>query len=629
MHLLRRRIDELIETSPRFRLLARALAESKHVSTLRGVPHRDQYARIGDMHLQPQVQSRAAAASEAAFREQQQEFAKKLYGLVGQYQRLHVRNVAMRAPSTPDEVARAGGNPSRQRERQKRHALWSRSRVNTKASEIRDLFRENYLQAYRRGIGTTVSLAHETPALISPEEARWLESAVRHEMRYFNRLLLQVRGNRSPAGFKHRVDRYTATLEAFFRAGQVAGQHPNTVIHWVMDPRLENCPDCLELSRKGPFTKDSLPTTPKAGATRCVIDPSAPVWTARGLVPISQVVVGDQVWTHRGRLRPVMATPRSTAGPGRESAVVGGVSFTADHRVFTWDGWRTLSEIAHVGLRMIHPQHVDSLLELFGPDAFGPAHSPVPSLRECLSNLWEDEGSESTGVRQLWEASESQAAVGSGWFDYSRGSEGETYSLERSDGGQLLLEEDGWPKVREVLGGRQAEDHLSVSVGMDGASWGDTVLGYGASQERGLHGRSIGESGVVESPSSHLSARFSRDSHLVSAYCSWSVSSSIGELCSLWKRVSSRYSPTIEWCSTTREVLLTGVCRTGTTLYDLTVFEDESFIVGDGVIAQNCLDRCGCHLEYEKLDQATFERLRDASKSGMGNLRSFRRQRGA
>lgn len=268
--LIRRRIEELIDTNPRFALLSRALAESKHFSTLRDLKHRDQYARIGDMHLPSAVHRRAAAQSEEAFRAQQKDFEHELYKLMGEYQRLHARYVAMKSPSTPDEVAASADHPHRRRERQKRNALWSRSRVHTKAGEIRGLFRKHYEMAYRRGIGTSISLGHENPALVSQEEARWLESAVRHEATYFNRLLDQVRNGKSPAAYRKRIKRYATTLESVFRSGQVAGQHPHTVIHWVVDTALENCPDCLALAKKGPFTKESLPTTPKAGATRCL-----------------------------------------------------------------------------------------------------------------------------------------------------------------------------------------------------------------------------------------------------------------------------------------------------------------------------------------------------------------------
>jgi len=256
-YLLSARLSALIRESPRLRGVLVQLCESKHVGSFRGrLQHRDLYARIGKTHFDQGYMERVTGQAKVGFRALQKDFARNLKNQVRDYSRLSQKYRAAQARVLSGETNR--GRP-----------LGHRSRLHAKTVEMRSVFRDAYERAYRLGLSSTFGAGHTSQALLSPEESRWLESAVRHEARYFNRFLDQVGRGSSPAMFSKRIDMYAKTLESIFRAGQTKGQHPHVEIHWRVNPELENCPACLKLAAGGPYTKDTLPTTPRAGATPC------------------------------------------------------------------------------------------------------------------------------------------------------------------------------------------------------------------------------------------------------------------------------------------------------------------------------------------------------------------------
>ena len=110
----------------------------------------------------------------------------------------------------------------------------------------------------------------ELDPFLRKEENRWVNSAVIHEMRFLNRLLIEIDSGRSVDSLKGRINMYGNTVKSAYHAGVVAGAHPDVIIEWRVNKLAENCGDCLNLEKYGPYTKDNLPSTPKAGATRCL-----------------------------------------------------------------------------------------------------------------------------------------------------------------------------------------------------------------------------------------------------------------------------------------------------------------------------------------------------------------------
>lgn len=102
-----------------------------------------------------------------------------------------------------------------------------------------------------------------------PNDKKYLEGVVRDETKHLTKMLRQVREHGDRRRWAGRVRAYANALRATFQAGRVLATPPNTVIHWIgkLDDRM--CAGCRKLVANSPYTVDSLPTTPGAGATPC------------------------------------------------------------------------------------------------------------------------------------------------------------------------------------------------------------------------------------------------------------------------------------------------------------------------------------------------------------------------
>ncbi len=181
---------------------------------------------------------------------------------------------------------------------------------------VRHLLREGYKEAFRLGFES--SGAMDFHARISSEDERWIASASRAEMRHFNKLLRQIvatHQRRVPATEKiveivmptswlrkkltgeatkkvkkkvkipakpaqlttnseryirRRMTAYADTLKHAYYAGRVKGTPKGMVIDWISPLDRHTCKGCRYMSEHSPWTRDSLPTTPRAGDTRCL-----------------------------------------------------------------------------------------------------------------------------------------------------------------------------------------------------------------------------------------------------------------------------------------------------------------------------------------------------------------------
>jgi hypothetical protein len=135
--------------------------------------------------------------------------------------------------------------------------------------ELEGILRDTYKQAYATGIKSHGFTRYGSPAHLSDEEQRWVNSAVRDELKYLRGLMRDVEEGTPVQSLIHRVRMYGDTLNSVYKTGQVVALPIYTVIHWDVDPIAKHCQDCLTLQRYGPYTKSSLPTTPGAGHTAC------------------------------------------------------------------------------------------------------------------------------------------------------------------------------------------------------------------------------------------------------------------------------------------------------------------------------------------------------------------------
>jgi hypothetical protein len=129
-------------------------------------------------------------------------------------------------------------------------------------------FKETIQRAFKLGM-KSVGLVTPTGQLydLDRNENKWIASYFREEFGYFKKFLRQAR-SQSDKQLKHRVGLYAAAIRSVYESARVLTVGPNVLITWVLQSDAP-CPDCKLLARHNPYPPDLLPTTPKAGQTRC------------------------------------------------------------------------------------------------------------------------------------------------------------------------------------------------------------------------------------------------------------------------------------------------------------------------------------------------------------------------
>jgi hypothetical protein len=231
--------------------------ESKHVATHRGVPHRQDYLDLHYdryTHKQTDKEEKRTRAAVLA--------AAGIASLIGISKQKMLQQFYMAEKYL--KLSKTAKTPF---ERQK--ALRQFESV---IQLIKAGLRQSYTKSYRMGVSSSgVGGQFRTRGFMSPEEARWVESAFKHEMRYLNQLVNDVKAGKSVPTLANRIGLYAKALAAAYNSGQVMATNRDTLIHWRLsqDPEVQHCDDCLYLAGLSPFVRDTLPTVPKAGICRC------------------------------------------------------------------------------------------------------------------------------------------------------------------------------------------------------------------------------------------------------------------------------------------------------------------------------------------------------------------------
>lgn len=154
-----------------------------------------------------------------------------------------------------------------------------------KAPELRVLakvafdkaYRDAYLLGLRASGVTQLDMARHTavssPAM-DPHDAEWLKSSLAHERRYWNDFVKSLFNRSIDAQWRRftpeqRVDFYVSTLSHAYEVARVVGHPQHSIFYWVLHP-AEHCDACIWLSERSPFTRETLPTVPRAGGTPCL-----------------------------------------------------------------------------------------------------------------------------------------------------------------------------------------------------------------------------------------------------------------------------------------------------------------------------------------------------------------------
>jgi len=141
------------------------------------------------------------------------------------------------------------------------------------SDEFKSILRDAYYKAYELGLKSTGASAFLTAGgskLLSTKDRKWVDGAFRQEMGYLNRFLIDIKLNRNPGRWQHRVGMYVASVGSIYYAGRVSATPPNHALFWIAKIDHRICKHCQYMATHSPYTKYNIPVTPASGYTQCL-----------------------------------------------------------------------------------------------------------------------------------------------------------------------------------------------------------------------------------------------------------------------------------------------------------------------------------------------------------------------
>lgn len=132
---------------------------------------------------------------------------------------------------------------------------------------VRHLLREAYQEAFQLGFKS--SGAEDVRAGVATFDKEWVATAARQELTFLNKLLREIQEGTYKGALERRLRAYSESLQNVFYSGRVMGTPAGHIIDWVGPHDRHTCNGCNFLIEHSPYTKITLPTTPRAGDTRC------------------------------------------------------------------------------------------------------------------------------------------------------------------------------------------------------------------------------------------------------------------------------------------------------------------------------------------------------------------------
>jgi hypothetical protein len=142
------------------------------------------------------------------------------------------------------------------------------------ARSLHEILTRTYFEIF--AIGARAAGNPKVPAGwddLTRQESDWIHGALQTEFQYLDKLVKGLVTNKdrwSVPYMRKRLRAYAQTAKAMFEAGRVAGLSPLNIIEWEARSDRGTCRECLLLRDFGPYLRHTLPTTPKAGHTRCL-----------------------------------------------------------------------------------------------------------------------------------------------------------------------------------------------------------------------------------------------------------------------------------------------------------------------------------------------------------------------
>jgi hypothetical protein len=407
-------------------------------------------------------------------------------------------------------------------------------------------------------------------------------------------------GNLSPAQMQARINLYSAAARQQFEAA---------------------------LSEAKGLDASALPAQPGDGTTqcRCIVSPWSRVMTLRGWVPISLVHVGDYVLTHMQRWRRVTHVCVKKSDKNHELIVIktpgfGPVLATQTHRWELEQGWADSVDIYNSNSPKIHVygNNAKELSEV----RYGTWKSEQERILHTMLErvqLWESERLQSGALYELWAQQEREKAMGQSvgpeekakWF--AQGWHGSQNEVQGYLGANQVGIQARRAALRDILERWQEANDLPLSVALDAGERPNTKGISYSPQERHQERRQARKPGDDDPFAAHASSWIRGDIETMEQGCETlrelrrNIYAQVKEgsarkvlltrlprisneevlqLQSLWGQV---YPASRSWQGT--EVLHAGMLKQGTTLYDITVEGDHSFVI-EGMYSHNTNCKC-------------------------------------
>jgi len=102
------------------------------------------------------------------------------------------------------------------------------------------------------------------------EDFAFIKSFKATENKFLGNFMTAIATDRLVMEKYRRLDMYVKTIRSVFDHARVEAAPDWIKIYWTPSRGSQHCTDCMYLAINSPYTKETLPTTPRAGDTLCV-----------------------------------------------------------------------------------------------------------------------------------------------------------------------------------------------------------------------------------------------------------------------------------------------------------------------------------------------------------------------
>ncbi len=139
---------------------------------------------------------------------------------------------------------------------------------------MRKLFTEHFELAYALGLKAQGVGSRREPTSIvkqfSDADRKHIKTAVSEEVRYMKGFIKAILNETSGMTIERRLDMYVRGLAGVFGGARVAALPQDALMWWTGPMDSAKCESCEYLMKSGPYTKHTLPATPRDGTTLCL-----------------------------------------------------------------------------------------------------------------------------------------------------------------------------------------------------------------------------------------------------------------------------------------------------------------------------------------------------------------------